>query len=90
MGFLAILLINALIVVGGGESYDLLRSKINKTNAQLAHITDEVEKKTRINIKVNPVINFNPDINVSPTIKSDNANNNDNINQNQSQIVDGE
>ena len=82
MSFLVILLINTALVVGAGEGYDLVRNKVNKTNDQLAHITEEVEKKTRININVNPNINFNPNINVSPTIKSKN----NNVNKNNSNI----
>ena len=92
MPFLVLLLVNAVIVVGGGETYDVVRKKLNTHNKSLAKIHEEVQKKTTFNIDVKPVINFNPNIKVSPTIKSNNINTNKNLSdlQNKFDIVDGE
>ena len=84
MGFFIIALLNIGLVVGGGEAYDKIKSKVIERNDKIEFISEEVQKKTRINIEVKPVINFNPDINVSPTIKSENNNDNNSINENES------
>ena len=76
MGILAIALINILVVVGGGELGDKIADKVNKTGEQLNRIEKKAEKKTKINVNVNPVINFKPVINVKPIIKNVNSNTN--------------
>ena len=76
MSILAIALINILVVVGGGELGDKVAEKINKTGKQLDRIEKKAEKKTKINVNVNPVINFKPIIKVNPTIINKNSNTN--------------
>ena len=95
MPFLVIILLNAALVVGAGEGYDTVRTRLNLHNQQLGDISEEVKKKTTVNVTVAPKINFNPKIDVSPTIKSDNKNVNKNSNnvdnlQKEHNIVDGE
>ena len=92
MSFLVIALLNVALVVGTGEGYDAMRKRVNLHNKQLGDISEEVKKKTTVNVTVAPKINFNPNINVSPTIKSDNKNVNtnknslDNVLKNQDEI----
>ena len=76
MSILAIALINILVVVGGGELGDKVAEKVSKTGKQLDRIEKKAEKKTKINVNVNPVINFKPVIKVNPTIINKNSNNN--------------
>ena len=95
MTFLVIALLNAALVIGAGEGYDTIRTRMNLHNKQLGDISEEVKKKTTINVTVAPKINFNPKIDVSPTIKSDNKSVNKNTNtldnlQKEHNIVDGE
>ena len=78
MSFLVIALLNVALVVGAGEGYDAMKTRVNMHNKQLGDIAEEVKKKTTVNVTVAPKINFNPNIKVSPTIKSDNKNVNKN------------
>ena len=76
MSLVAIVLINLVIVIGGGEAGDLVADKIQKTGKQLNRIEKNTEKETKINVNVSPVINFKPVINVKPIIKNINGNTN--------------
>ena len=76
MSFVAIVLINLIIVVGGGETGDVVAEKLKKTGKQLDRIEKNSEKETKINVNVKPVINFNPIIKVNPTIINKNSNGN--------------
>ena len=76
MSILAIALINILVVVGGGELGDKVAEKVSKTGKQLDRIEKKAEKKTKINVNVNPVINFKPIIKITPTIINKNSNTN--------------
>lgn len=76
MSFVAIVLINLIIVVGGGETGDVVAEKLKKTGKQLDRIEKNSEKETKINVNVKPVINFNPIIKVKPTIINKNSNGN--------------
>ena len=86
MGILAIILINLIVVVGGGELADKTISRVKSNDKKFTKIFEEVQKKTTFNIKVAPQINFNPNINVKPTIKSKNENANTNTNDNLSDL----
>ena len=90
MGILAIILINLIVVVGGGELADKTISRVKSNDKKFTKIFEEVQKKTTFNIKVAPQINFNPNINVKPTIKSNNENANTNTNDNVSDLDFGE
>lgn len=92
MSFIAIILVNALLVIGGGELADKTVEHVKSNDKRLTKIHEEVQKKTTFNINVKPVINFKPTIGVNPTINSDNRNVNKSTNeiQNKHNIVDGE
>ena len=90
MGILAIILINLIVVVGGGELADKTISRVKSNDKKFTKIFEEVQKKTTFNIKVAPQINFNPNINVKPTIESKNDNANTNTNDNVSDLDFGE
>ena len=90
MGILAIILINLIVVVGGGELADKTISRVKSNDKKFTKIFEEVQKKTTFNIKVAPVINFKPNINVKPTIESKNDNANTNTNDNVSDLDFGE
>ena len=77
MSFIAIVLINLIIVVGGGETGDVVAEKLKKTGKQLDRIEKNSEKETKINVNVNPVINFNPTIKVKPVIINKTSNGNE-------------
>ena len=76
MSLVAIVLINLVIVIGGGETGDVVAEKLKKTGKQLDRIEKNSEKETKINVNVKPVINFNPIIKVKPIIKNVNGNTN--------------
>ena len=73
MSFIVIVLINLAIVVGGGETTDLVVDKVKTTGTQLDRIEKKAEKETEINVNVNPIINFTPTIEVKPTIINKNV-----------------
>ena len=73
MSFIVIVLINLAIVVGGGETGDLVAEKVSSTGKQLDRIEKKAEKETKINVNVNPIINFTPTIEVKPTIINNNV-----------------
>ena len=68
MTFAILVLINIAVIIGGGETTDLVVDKVASTGKQLDRIEKKAEKETKINVNVNPIINFKPIIKVTPTI----------------------